>query len=472
MTEGPSSPHRIVLRFASIFPSALPRFEMHGARRGGDTAHVDPARTPENRILIGTPDWRQQFDEVVAARTAQNFSEELEALKRRKRWKEIEVRLRRGREAPWRASSEGPLREVILTAGRKWFEGIDPEQHRTRQQLFEAKALDWLQSRFGEACIYARADHDEMTYHIHAILAPWTAKTSARRGTQYLLQPSPHPLLKDYEAAQDDVGAHFAEIGLERGERAAARRREVAKEIETRKKRRAELRKQGEAVAADLAAEEDPRLPRKRKHVPTPVWWAEEKRRLLEEDQKLEAKEQDVACAALQAATKAAQVRGREAAVAAREKEVETVIDLIDTLATGQVVEEADARARVSPLVARVVTAMKKGQAHMLAVSMRLARRGVEERENAVVLLRERVEAEVAADRQLIEAERTALRSRSRSLETYGAALKGFVGQTLALLPDRERRRLNQALQPTRGEVDAALAEVRDARHKDAERPR
>jgi hypothetical protein len=54
---------------------------------------------------------------------------------------------------------------------------------------------------------------------------PRAEKVSKRRGRQRLLQPSIHPLIEDYEKAQDDVGAFFSEIGLRRGERSAAARR-------------------------------------------------------------------------------------------------------------------------------------------------------------------------------------------------------------------------------------------------------
>lgn len=279
----------VVLRFAELFPSALARYAMHAARKGGNLDHIDPERSGSNRLLIGGPDWRVKLEQEIASATATNLAEELEALKRRKRWKEIEVRIQHGKQAPWRASAGGPLREVILTAHRYWFAGSDGDEPTNRAQRFEAQAIEWLQSRFGDAVVHARADHDEMTYHIHAILAPWVEKTSTRRGTQRLLQPSSNRLLKDYEVAQDDVGDFFAAIGLKRGKRRAAQRREVADRIAERRRKRADLTAEGMAVSHDLAEDQDPRWPDRVRHKPTPVWWDEEKEGLAAEVEQVEA---------------------------------------------------------------------------------------------------------------------------------------------------------------------------------------
>lgn len=284
----------VVLRFAEMFPSALGGFAMHAARKGGQLDHIDPERTRENEILIGGPDWRERLVQEIEVARAENLAEELEALKRRKRTAELQARMLEGKTDPWKMSKKGPLREVILTANREWFAADDPMAPilgTNREEEFRQAAVQWLQSRFGASVVHARGDRDEMTYHIHAIIAPWVEKTSSRRGRQRALQPSSHPLLADYEKAQDDAGMFFSSVGLARGESTAAKRREAIKERRNRTHERERLEAAGAAVPSDFGEELDPVVPARRKHVPTPVWWAEETRRLTAEKDRLRKRE-------------------------------------------------------------------------------------------------------------------------------------------------------------------------------------
>lgn len=316
----------VVLRFASMFPEALARYQMHAERRGGDLSHVDPERTAQNRLLIGEADWRKLLLQKIDEARLTNLVEELEALKCLKRIKKRDLRMLEGASMPWKASSQGPLREVILTAHRDWFaEESDMERilGESRAQRFEKHAVAWLKDRFGEAVVHARADHDETAYHIHAIVAPWVEKTSARRGTQRLLQPSSIPILADYEKAQDDVGEHFARIGLVRGQKTKAAVREIIAEIAEREEQRSDLDNTGQPVPPDLSKAADPRIPAMRKHVPTPVWWAEEKNRLREQDAKLKD-------AAKRVQKAEAEARKREASAVEREQEAKAVVDVAE----------------------------------------------------------------------------------------------------------------------------------------------
>ena len=224
--------HPVVLRFAELFPAQLAGYAMHGARTGGDLSHVDAEPSGLNRILIGSEDWREQALAEIDAMRHENLAEELEALKARGRTKEMDARAREGLKDPWRASKGGPLREVILTASKDWFEAPDApsmfgQPVAEREFEFQAKAVEWLKRNFGDDVIHARADHDERTCHIHAIILPREVKKSQRRGTQRMLQPSVHPLIEDYEKAQDGAGAFFASVGLRRGERSAKARRQA-----------------------------------------------------------------------------------------------------------------------------------------------------------------------------------------------------------------------------------------------------
>ncbi len=96
-----------------------------------------------------------------------------------------------------------------------------------RERAFEDRAVAWLQQTFGDDIVHARADLDETTYHIHAVLVP-RAVVKVNGATRRMLQPSIHPLIEDYEKLQDSVGAWFSAIGLARGEKRAEAIREAA----------------------------------------------------------------------------------------------------------------------------------------------------------------------------------------------------------------------------------------------------
>ncbi|OWY04102.1 hypothetical protein B6V76_06090 [Thioclava sp. IC9] len=260
--------------------------------------HVDHDRTHLNRHLHGEEDWLDSLKSEVELVRLQNLNQEVEGLQRTRGSNEAQKRLIEGPRDPWRASKGGPLREFIITANKEWFEEtsdsaklFDIREQAARENEFEALALDWLKSRFGDMLVHARADRDETTFHIHGIIAPWHEKHSKRSGHQRMLQPSAHPLLKDYEKAQDDIGAFFAELGLTRGERRAEARRK-AKE----------------------ARKTDPRVevPKKRRHIPAHIWRADEELRLMSEARKLKAER------------KSAQAERDEAARAKREADRKT----------------------------------------------------------------------------------------------------------------------------------------------------
>lgn len=177
---------------------------------------------------------------------------------------------------PWRPTKHGPMREVILTANLEWFETggdsdvlFDTVGQESRQRKFEALAVAWLKETFGDDVVHARADLDETTYHIHAVILPRAAEETAH-ATFHKLQPSVHPLINDYEAAQDSVGAWFTSVGLVRGE-----------------KRAEKVRK---AYAANTP------LPPIRRHKRTRAWRGEQERKLAEDKAKLEAERKGWSC--------------------------------------------------------------------------------------------------------------------------------------------------------------------------------
>ncbi|MBJ3764371.1 Pre (Mob) type recombination enzyme [Maribius pontilimi] len=305
----------VVLRFEGLYPHQLGGYEAHRLRKGGDLSHVDRSRTKLNGPpLIGSEDWAARALDEIRDMTAENFAAELESLEKRNRKKDIERRLVEGPKPPWRATRHGPMREVILTVNKDWFDedlsGFFGEDENQREKDFENLAKGWLIENFGDDVIHARADRDEAAYHIHAVILPRAtveiakpkAKVPTATATRRMLQPSIHPLIKDYEAAQDSVGQWFSYLGLVRGERRAA------------------------AIREARANGEEP--PKRRYHAKTWKWRAEEELRL-----KAEAK-------ALQ--TDSAALDDRAARVAEREAEAETVLAVAEGVTSGAFVAGVD----------------------------------------------------------------------------------------------------------------------------------
>ena len=236
----------VVLRFEGIGPENLAGYEKHRRRVGGDVGHILEQPPGPNRLLIGSETWAAEALAEIAEIKAQNFAAELEALEKRNRKKDIQRRLAEGPHNPWRPTRHGPMREVILTANKEWFDA-DPAaifgegvEHNQRIAEFERLSTAWLKEQFGDDVIHARADLDEEAYHIHAVIMPRVrvemTRTEKKTGekkviaTRWMLQPSKFDVIEDYEYGQDSVGAWFSEIGLDRGDkRKEAFRQAVAK---------------------------------------------------------------------------------------------------------------------------------------------------------------------------------------------------------------------------------------------------
>ncbi len=288
--------HPVVLRMEGLFPADLAGYERHRTRKGGDLGHVDETRSGLNRRLIGGEDWAQRALKEIEDMRVENFAKELEGLKKRRRKAELAKRGVEGPKDPWRGTRHGPLREVIVTAHQDWFAAFDQSNMddlfgESREDRFEQIAVAWLKDSFGEDVIHARADLDETTYHIHAIVMPRSETKDGRK----MLQPSKHPLIKDYEKAQDSVGEWFSELGLKRGERQKEALREAVQ------KHREEQGVDGKRTG------EPAELPEHVEHV-SPRQWREEKER---------------------------QLADREASVGRREKQATTVIKTANAVAAG-----------------------------------------------------------------------------------------------------------------------------------------
>ncbi|SES41063.1 Plasmid recombination enzyme [Tranquillimonas rosea] len=296
----------VVLRFDGLYPHQLGGYEAHRLRKGGDLNHVNRSRSELNQRLIGPEDWAARALAEIDEMRIENFAAELASLEKRNRKKDIERRMIEGPKQPWRSTRHGPMREVILTVNKDWFEGdaaFFGVEQTSREDEFGAHAVAWLKMNFGDDVIHARADRDEAAYHVHAVIMPRAtveiakprAKVPTATATRRMLQPSIHPLIQNYEAAQDSVGLWFADLGLVRGESRAAAIRE--------------------------ARENGQKPPRRRYHAKTWKWRAEQELRLKAEAEALDADK--------------AALDERTARVAEREEEAETVLAVAEGVASG-----------------------------------------------------------------------------------------------------------------------------------------
>ncbi len=232
-----SKQHPLVFGMRSIWPGQLARVEMHQTRTGGDLSHIRPGRTHLNQFLIGGPGWRERLEEDIRRASELNFRHAYAARRwTRKRKKEAAEIKRNGPVDPWkRDRSEGPLREGVLTANRKFFESDIPGFPSVdKEDRFRASALKFLTDQFGPACVAAWEDRDEEAYHVHFVVAPWVVPESKQAGRQRRLEPSSIPVIKNYEAGHDIAATYFKPAGLVRGEkRAQARREAFAAEAES-----------------------------------------------------------------------------------------------------------------------------------------------------------------------------------------------------------------------------------------------
>ena len=377
--------YAVVMRMEGMFPEDIGGFERHRTRKGGDLSHVDPSRGHLNRRLIGKETWAQDVLKEIREMRIANFADELETLKRRRRTSELEKRLVEGPKNPWRATRHGPLREVILTVNRKWFEddiwsfiGFEGNE---REEQFEKLGVAWLEHHFGDDVVHARADRDEAAYHIHAVIVPRAVTKDGRR----MLQPSKHEMIRNYEKAQDSVGEWFSEIGLVRGER---RKQALRDALEHNRK----VREAQEEAAPGTVVPELVEVPKQRWHV-SPRQWREAEEQRMADGRRALGQDQ-------------AKLDTDRAAVAERGAEAEAILAVAAAVASGEVeVSDDDGVADLRP------TSESKPAAETMVVldthrrgSPKGFARAVAGMAAAWTRLRNRARSEVAEARAEIEA--------------------------------------------------------------------
>jgi hypothetical protein len=229
--------HPLVFGMRPLWPGQLSRVEMHQTRTGGDLSHIRPGRTHLNQFLIGGEGWKEHLEEDIDRAAELNLRHAYHARRYiRKRKKEAAEIKRKGPVDPWKRNrAEGPLREGVLTANKKHFEGDMPGFPSVeKEDAFRRSAMKFLVDQFGPACVAAWSDSDEEAYHIHFVIAPWVVSESKQAGKQRRIEPSSIPVIKNYEAGHDIATEYFKSAGLVRGEkRAQARRDAVAAEAES-----------------------------------------------------------------------------------------------------------------------------------------------------------------------------------------------------------------------------------------------
>ncbi|PFG62709.1 plasmid recombination enzyme [Thioclava sp. ES.031] len=398
MSSATKTHYPIVMRMQGMHPRNLAGYEKHRMRSGGDHGHCEQSPKSPNRRLLGSETWAQDaWDEIQDMRHA-NHLLELEKLRRRRRKTELKNALFRGPRDPWRATRHGPLREIILTVNKEWFDKdlteFFGESGPTREMQFETRAKQWLLNNFGDDCVHARADLDETAYHIHAVIVPRAVTKDGRR----MLQPAVHPLIRSYEKAQDSVGAWFAEIGLQRGERRKQALREALKH--NRKVR--EARAKGVTDSGTEIA-----LPKHREHVSPRKWRESQEIELATRDKAVKLSEKTLA------AEKSA-LADQERTVTQRQREAQSVLEVAAAVADGHVDIVSDLNE----------TASQVAQADTPSPVRALFGRALE-------VLRQRARKEARAE----------LDDEFTQIKTADAALL----EIAKTLPDKARQRLAQA---------------------------
>lgn len=276
----------IILRFERATDYDVGGISAHGARKG-EQPHVDRTRTKMNRVLIGHPDVRALCDARITELQRETAERRIEALRKSrhtKKRKELEAALEAAGEDklalaelvgwPWDPKNVKPWTQGFLSASPEFFESedgrVDPEK--TEEFLRFGKA--YLQSEFAHEVIYARADLDEKTPHIHFVVSP---EHRERRTGHPMLSHNQHRLFglielvegldesqserlwrrKSYELFQNRVASFGTDwgIALERGERRAESEREQIARGEQIIKRKNTTPAEGRKLAAQLVAE-------------------------------------------------------------------------------------------------------------------------------------------------------------------------------------------------------------------------
>lgn len=199
----------------------------------------DPARFHLNKTHRGQGDWASRELEQMKIASVLNMKEEAQALRERGRKKEAARVEFMGPQDPWKTAKHGPIVEVILSAHHKYFlkrtpeggyvlnENGEPVRDIEKGRVFLERARQVLSDTFGMRIAHMREDRDEMADHMHAIIIDWTETKTKTKGTQLMITPTKHKLLKTWEKAQTEFAKSFEDLGIVRARDIARQRREA-----------------------------------------------------------------------------------------------------------------------------------------------------------------------------------------------------------------------------------------------------
>jgi hypothetical protein len=276
----------IVLRFERTSDYGIGGVAAHGKRKG-KVPNVDPERTDENQFLIGHADLRALCDERIVKLQKKIVRRRIESLRKSrhtKKRKDLEAALEAAGDdkhalaelvgLPWDDKNVKPWTQGVLSASHEFFQNASGDVDPAKTEEFLSFAKAYLETEFGSEVLYARADLDEKTPHVHFVVAP---EHEERRTGNPMLSHHQHRLFgqietiegkdeaenenlwrkRSYELFQDRV-ANFAEafdIDLRRGKNRVAGEREQIARGEEVSKRKNTRPSRGRDLAAMLVAD-------------------------------------------------------------------------------------------------------------------------------------------------------------------------------------------------------------------------
>ncbi|MBV7380582.1 plasmid recombination protein [Maritimibacter dapengensis] len=283
----------IILRFERATDYDIGGVEAHGTKRQGKE-NIDELRSDQNRYLIGGANLREICDNRIvelqkrtAALRVVSFKKSRHTAKRKVLEKALETAGDDKHELaelvgwPWDPKNTKPWTQGVLSASPEFFNDDNGNWDDAQVEDFLTFAKAYLETEFGREVLYARADLDEKTPHVHFVVAP---EHEERRTKVPMLSHSQHRLFgqveyekskdpdgdehlwrkRSYELFQDRV-AMFAEvyqIDLHRGEQRAAEDRVKRRRGEKIIGRKHTSPAQGREVAKRMVVDAEEKLRR------------------------------------------------------------------------------------------------------------------------------------------------------------------------------------------------------------------
>ncbi|MDW4496573.1 hypothetical protein R5H30_01160 [Sulfitobacter sp. D35] len=276
---------KVVMRMQPMNPEDVYGLIWHGERHSEDQrSHIVEAKKHLKHTMIGDEDVSKKIKKRTREMAKHNRRSSLLRRKFRTKKDFDDAVINTPLENPWRKNtkSKGPLREGIISVNRKFFEADETTKEKDRIEFlddsgdlvthdvekyrqFYTATKRYLNETFGDDCVYARFDGDEMSGHVHFLIAKevfimpsvrypegrfnWKAtdheliggvKDGPRKRKEWdneLYVINKEPLKKrGYELLQNHIGRYFEteypDMKIVRGERRAQLKRITQKKGE------------------------------------------------------------------------------------------------------------------------------------------------------------------------------------------------------------------------------------------------